>query len=59
MQRNRPKQQVGRDERAQAIVDDYATVEKCWDEYVSFTEAAIFEYAFKLGMQIAIETLNN
>ena len=30
----------------------------CWDEYVSFAEAAIFEYAFKLGMQIAIETLN-
>ena len=29
----------------------------CWDEYVSFAEAAIFEYAFKLGMQIAIETL--
>ena len=29
----------------------------CWDEYVSLTEAAIFEYAFKLGMQIAIETL--
>ena len=30
----------------------------CWDEYVSLAEAAIFEYAFKLGMQIAIETLN-
>ena len=29
----------------------------CWDEYVSLAEAAIFEYAFKLGMQIAIETL--
>ena len=29
----------------------------CWDEYVSLDEAAIFEYAFKLGMQIAIETL--
>ena len=28
----------------------------CWDEYVSLAEAAIFEYAFKLGMQIAIET---
>ena len=31
--------------------DDY------WSEYMSLAEAAIFEYAFKLGMQIAIETL--
>ena len=30
----------------------------CWSEYMSLSEAAIFEYAFKLGMQIAIETLN-
>ena len=29
----------------------------CWSEYASLAEAAIFEYAFKLGMQIAIETL--
>ena len=29
----------------------------CWDEYVTFSEAAIFEYAFKIGMQFAIETL--
>ena len=29
----------------------------CWNEYMSLAEAAIFEYAFKLGMQIAIETL--
>ena len=29
----------------------------CWSEYMSHGEAAIFEYAFKLGMQIAIETL--
>ena len=29
----------------------------CWDEYVTLSETAIFEYAFKLGMQIAIETL--
>ena len=26
-------------------------------KYMSLAEAAIFEYAFKLGMQIAIETL--
>ena len=29
----------------------------CWSEYISLAEAAIFEYAFKLGMQIAVETL--
>ena len=29
----------------------------CWSEYMSLSEAAIFEYAFKLGMQMAIETL--
>ena len=29
----------------------------CWSEYMSLAKAAIFEYAFKLGMQIAIETL--
>ena len=29
----------------------------CWSEYMSLTEAVIFEFAFKLGMQIAIETL--
>ena len=29
----------------------------CWSEYTSYAEEAIFEYAFKLGMQIAIETM--
>ena len=29
----------------------------CWGEYMSNAEASIFEYAFKLGMQIAVETL--
>ena len=29
----------------------------CRSEYMSLAEAAIFEYALKLGMQIAIETL--
>ena len=28
-----------------------------WSEYMSLVEAVIFEYAFKLSMQIAIETL--
>ena len=30
----------------------------CWSEYVSLAEAAIFSYAFKLGAQIMLETLN-
>ena len=29
----------------------------CWSKYASYAEVPIFEYAFKLGMQIAIETL--
>lgn len=29
----------------------------CWSEYSSLAEEAIFAYAFKLGMQIAIESL--
>ena len=37
-----------------AIFEKY---QDCWGEHVSLAEAAIFEYAFKLGMQIAIETL--
>jgi len=32
--------------------DDY------WSEYSSYAEEAIFMYAFKLGMKIAIQTLN-
>ena len=26
----------------------------CWNEYVSLSEAAIFEYAFKLGARLAL-----
>ena len=29
----------------------------CWSEYMSLAEAAIFEYAFKLGIKITIEVL--
>ena len=29
----------------------------CWSEYASYAEEAIFEYAFKLGMQIAIASI--
>jgi hypothetical protein len=27
----------------------------CWYEYISLAEAAIFEYAFRLGARIAME----
>ena len=30
----------------------------CWNEYASLSDEALFEYAFKLCMQIAIETLS-
>ena len=43
-------------EEQKAIFEKY---QDCWNEYVSLAEAAIFEYAFKLGMTIAIETLTN
>lgn len=29
----------------------------CWSEYASLAEEAIFVYAFKLGMNLAIEAL--
>ena len=58
-QRNRPKQGVDRAEQAQAIGNDYATVANCWDEYVSLAEAVIFEYAFRLGARLAMETLKD
>ena len=31
----------------------------CWSEYMSLAESAIFTYAFKLGMRIAIESLQD
>ena len=37
--------------------DIFEKFDDCWSEYMSLAEAAIFEYAFKIGMQIAIETL--
>ena len=36
-------------------IANYATVERGWDEYVSLAEAAIFEYAFRLGARLAME----
>ena len=37
------------------IFDKFAD---CWGEYSSYSEEAVFMYAFKLGMRMAIETLN-
>lgn len=28
----------------------------CWSEYASLAESTIFEYAFKLGMKLVIES---
>ena len=39
----------------QATDNDYATVARGWDEYVSLAEAAIFEYAFHLGARLTME----
>ena len=41
-------------EEQKAIFEKY---QDCWNEYVSLAEASIFEYAFKLGMQISIEVI--
>ena len=35
----------------------FEKVHDCWDEYVSLAEAAIFEYAFKLGARLVMEIL--
>ena len=47
------------EELEKSLMDDQKeTFEKfhdCWSEYMSLAEAAIFEYTFKLGMQIAIQ----
>lgn len=37
----------------------FAKFDDCWSEYMSLAEAAIFDYAFKLGMRIAIETIQS
>ena len=65
------QKQLERDERATRIhVRHHEDLEKtftdeqkeifekfhdCWDEYMSLAEAAIFEYAFRLGARLAME----
>ena len=41
-------------EEQKAIFEKY---QDCWNEYVSLSEAAIFEYAFKLGARLIYEAL--
>ena len=38
--------------------DIFERFDDCWGEYASLAEKSIFIYAFKLGMQLAIEVLN-
>jgi hypothetical protein len=33
--------------------ETFEKFDDCWSEYTSLAEAAIFEYAFKLGMRLA------
>ena len=51
------------DELIESMTDEqkeiFAKFADCWSEYMNLAEAAIFEYAFKLGMRIAIETLQS
>ena len=37
--------------------ETFVKFDDCWSEYASLAEEAIFAYAFRLGMRIAIETL--
>ena len=37
--------------------DIFERFDDCWGEYSSLAERSIFIYAFKLGMQLAIEVL--
>ena len=50
------------DELLKTMTDEQKeTLEKfddCWSEYASLAEEAIFKYAFKLGMNLAIEALS-
>ncbi len=49
------------DELLKTMTDEQKEIfekfDDCWSEYASFAEAAIFEYAFKLGTRLAIESL--
>ena len=40
------------------LIEIFEKFDDCWSEYASLAEEAIFEYAFKLGMSLAIEALS-
>ena len=35
--------------------DIFEKFDDCWSEYTSYAEAAIFEYAFRLGAKLTME----
>ena len=35
----------------------FEKLDECWSEYLSISEQAIFEYAFKLGARLMLEIL--
>ena len=37
----------------------FEKLDDCWSEYMSLAEAAIFEYAFKLGANFMLESLTD
>ena len=49
------------DELFQTMTDEQKEIFKkfddCWSEYLSISEAEIFEYAFKLGARMMLEIL--
>ena len=50
------------DELLKTMTDEQKKIfekfDDCWSEYMSLAEAAIFEYAFKLGAQIILDIQN-
>ena len=49
------RKEIRAKKHAQATDNDYATVARSWDEYLSLAEEAIFEYAFRLGARLTME----
>ena len=51
------------DELLKSMTDEqkeiFEKLDDCWSEYMSLAEAAIFEYAFKLGARLTMEILND
>lgn len=39
--------------------ETFEKFDDCWSEYMSLAEAAIFEYAFKLGARLTMEIHND